>query len=42
MTTMIVHNYSWLGDNGLDLSDLIVASFMLLILVVPVLDLIWI
>jgi hypothetical protein len=30
MTTMILHNHSWLGDDGLDLSELIVASFMIL------------
>jgi hypothetical protein len=28
--TSILHNHSWLGDNGLDLSELIVASFILL------------
>jgi hypothetical protein len=28
----ILHNHSWLGDDGLDLSELIVASFMILIL----------
>jgi hypothetical protein len=32
MTTTILRNYSGLGDNGLDLSKLIVASFMLIIL----------
>jgi hypothetical protein len=32
MTTMILCNQSWLGDDGVDLSELIVASFMLLIL----------
>jgi hypothetical protein len=32
MMTTILHNHSWLGDNDLDLSKLIVASFMLLIL----------
>jgi hypothetical protein len=30
MTTTILHNHSQLGDDGLDLSELIVASFMLL------------
>jgi hypothetical protein len=37
MTTMILHNPSWLGDDGLDLSELI---FMILLLAVP-LDLVW-
>jgi hypothetical protein len=32
MTTTILCNHSWLGDDELDLSKLIVASFMLLIL----------
>jgi hypothetical protein len=32
MTTTIFRNHNWLGDDGLDLSGLIVASFMLLIL----------
>jgi hypothetical protein len=32
MTTTILSNHSWLGDDGLDLSELIVASFMFLIL----------
>jgi hypothetical protein len=32
MTTTILHNYSWLRDDSLDLSKFIVASFMLLIL----------
>jgi hypothetical protein len=31
MTTTILHHHSWLEDNGLDLSELIVASFMFLI-----------
>jgi hypothetical protein len=31
MTTTILRNHSWLGDGGLDLSELIVAYFMLLI-----------
>jgi hypothetical protein len=30
MATMILRNHSWLGDDDLDLSELIVASFMLL------------
>jgi hypothetical protein len=29
MTTTILHNHSWPGDDGLDLSELIKASFML-------------
>ena len=29
---MILHNHIWLGDDELDLSELIVASFLLLIL----------
>jgi hypothetical protein len=29
---MILHNHSWLGDDNLDLSKLIISSFMLLIL----------
>jgi hypothetical protein len=32
MTTTILHNHSLLGDDSLDLSKLIVASFTLLIL----------
>jgi hypothetical protein len=32
MMTTILHNHSWLRDDNLDLSELIVASFMLLIL----------
>jgi hypothetical protein len=30
--TTILHNHSWLGDDSLDLSELIIASFILLIL----------
>jgi hypothetical protein len=30
MATMILHHHSWLGDNGVDLSELITTSFMLL------------
>jgi hypothetical protein len=32
MTTTIFHNNSYLGDDGLNLSELIIAFFMLLIL----------
>jgi hypothetical protein len=32
MMTTILRNHSWLGEDDLDLSELIVASFMLLIL----------
>jgi hypothetical protein len=32
MKATIPRNYNWLEDDGLDLSELIVASFMLLIL----------
>jgi hypothetical protein len=38
--TTILHNHSCLGDDGLDLSEHITTSFMLLILAVPVLDLV--
>jgi hypothetical protein len=31
MTITMIHNHNWLGDNDLDLSELIVASFILLI-----------
>jgi hypothetical protein len=31
MATTILHNYSWLGDDGLNLSELIVSSFMILV-----------
>jgi hypothetical protein len=39
MMTTILRNYNRLGDDDLDLFELIVASFMLLIFAVPVLDL---
>lgn len=32
MTATILSGHSWLEDDGLDLSELIIASFMLLIL----------
>jgi hypothetical protein len=43
MKTTILRNHSWLGDDGLDLYELIVTYFMLLILAVLVLHLgVWV